>query len=91
MDFVAPHPESFNPRVLSNYANQEFKELPHTIREAAETLGYTETTWNSGLVSPYLRREWDDLTDELQVAAKKLGYQKEKWNKIQVNPEPVQM
>jgi len=54
--------------------------LPSDARRAAETLGYTPTTWNDEAEGPLDDKSWDELTLEQQRAAIVLGYHKESWN-----------
>eukprot|EP01083_Nonionella_stella_P035341 96471_1 len=55
-------------------------QLPPDAKAAAQTLGYDQETWDTGVVPAEIDVWWDVLSVEQKEAAKVLGYDKTKWN-----------
>ncbi|KAL7536791.1 hypothetical protein ACHAXR_011395 [Thalassiosira sp. AJA248-18] len=64
----------------SPFMSLNWNDLPGDARLAAETLGYTQPTWDDDADGPLDDKNWDDLTPEQHRAAIVLGYDKDSWN-----------
>jgi len=62
------------------YKDVPWSELPEDAKNAAETLGYTQGTWNSDGWVLTSELFWDQLTDGEKEAATVLGYSKFTWD-----------
>jgi len=71
---VAPPPPSIDYDLL--YWN----DLPPTAQSAAQTLGYTQSIWDSGSTPENMDLWWDCLSEEQREAATLLGYDEIEWN-----------
>eukprot|EP00980_Cylindrotheca_fusiformis_P016392 scaffold4887_cov118-Cylindrotheca_fusiformis.AAC.2 len=63
-----------------SYEEYYWRELPETVKKAAELLGYTEKLWNRDKDPKRCRRSWAKLSSEEQSAAMALGYNARKWD-----------
>eukprot|EP00585_Thalassiosira_rotula_P010783 CAMPEP_0196136300 /NCGR_PEP_ID=MMETSP0910-20130528/4651_1 /TAXON_ID=49265 /ORGANISM="Thalassiosira rotula, Strain GSO102" /LENGTH=1111 /DNA_ID=CAMNT_0041396565 /DNA_START=109 /DNA_END=3444 /DNA_ORIENTATION=+ len=64
------------------YDNYGWAELPPHIQDAATTLGYSQTIWDTGGYSWAEDTFWDELTLEQKEAGALLGYDKYSWDGI---------
>lgn len=63
-----------------DYEEHYWRELPETVKKAAELLGYTEELWNRNKDPKRCRRSWVKLSSDEQKAAMTLGYDEQKWD-----------
>eukprot|EP00585_Thalassiosira_rotula_P013437 CAMPEP_0196130590 /NCGR_PEP_ID=MMETSP0910-20130528/915_1 /TAXON_ID=49265 /ORGANISM="Thalassiosira rotula, Strain GSO102" /LENGTH=75 /DNA_ID=CAMNT_0041389929 /DNA_START=70 /DNA_END=297 /DNA_ORIENTATION=+ len=66
---------------MTKYEDEDWKDLPDEVKEAAKKLGYTKKMWNGDKEPDLCDEYWDDLDEEHQAAAAVLGYDKETWDK----------
>jgi len=57
-----------------------WNDLPPTAQSAAQTLGYTQSIWDSGSTPENMDLWWDCLSEEQREAATLLGYDEIEWN-----------
>ena len=72
--------DSDDESLTSHFASMSWDELPGDVRRAAETLGYTENSWNEDEDGPLDDKMWNELTSQQQNAAIVLGYDENSWN-----------
>jgi hypothetical protein len=58
-------------------------ELPSDATLAAQTLGFTSSTWDDAEANPVMEKEWNELSDEEQRAAILLGFDENLWEAIE--------
>ncbi|KAL7447504.1 hypothetical protein ACHAXM_011416 [Skeletonema potamos] len=66
---------------MSKYDNEDWKNLPEEVKEAAKKLGYTKKMWDGDKEPACCDEYWDDLDEEQRQAAMVLGYDKGSWDK----------
>ena len=66
--------------VAGMYDDSFWAELPPDIQAHAETLGYSQESWDEGQFVYTEFLDWDELTKEQQRAAEGLGYDEELWD-----------
>jgi len=66
--------------VLDQHEDDDWKELPIWVREAASVLGYTKTLWDNDKEPSTCNKDWNGLSIPEQEAATSLGYNADVWN-----------
>ena len=65
---------------VGEYDDLNWNQLALEIKEAAQVLGYTQKTWDSGAETSITNKSWNELTEEQQNAAWKFGYSQSSWD-----------
>ena len=66
---------------FDKYDDYDWNDLPKTIRENYEILGWNEDNWDGEDPEPASHNKfWDDLTKEEKTVARNLGDNEVKWN-----------
>ena len=60
------------------YSDLDWDELPKKARAAAQTLGYSQSSWDQNLYDP--DKDWEELSTKERKAAQVLGYTEAKWD-----------
>jgi hypothetical protein len=68
---------------INHYGGFFWSELTPEVQQAYETLGWTETTWNSGAVVPVSETTpWIELSEAERAAAERVCYFDKLWDRI---------
>lgn len=68
---------------INHYAGFVWNELTPEVRESYETLGWTETYWNSEALAPASESiPWKELSDAERAAAERVCYFDKLWDRI---------
>jgi len=70
------------------YDQLDWGDLPEEIRQAYETLGFTEELWYNGGAA-VCELYWDDLSEAEEEAAMTIGYTEALWNADFDDPPPT--
>mmetsp|Transcript_29501 Transcript_29501/g.84463 ORF Transcript_29501/g.84463 Transcript_29501/m.84463 type:complete len:86 (-) Transcript_29501:360-617(-) len=60
--------------------DKDWDALKEDELEAAESLGYTQHTWDNDIRTPIDSVSWEQLTDAQRFALTKLGYSANSWD-----------
>jgi len=66
--------------VLDQHEDDDWKELPQWVQEAAAALGYTKKLWDKDKEPKTCDKEWKELSISEQKAATSLGYNESLWD-----------
>jgi len=66
--------------MLDQHEEDDWKELPIWIREAASVLGYTKKLWDNDMEPSTCNKVWKKLSIPELEACTKLGYNADMWN-----------